>query len=121
MCRLFFKATLKISNSDTDAVLKKKKDFLYNKINDGLLRLIIGDINKSPRKKSEYAKAATNKEYLKGPLNVSIIYNLYTKQSSKHGIPMLKNIITGKFLTLNLSWILWTKNIYIAYVKYLII
>lgn len=38
------------------------------------------------------------------------MWNLYTEQCTKRGIPMSKNIITTKFLTLNLTWFLWIKK-----------
>lgn len=105
VCKTFFKNTLAINNRIIFTTIKKRnvqgginKDQRGKRKSDKAIREDIKDdirthINSFPRVSSHYCRARTNKEYLDGSLNISIMYRLYVqdcvkkqKQYAKHWV-----------------------------------
>lgn len=132
-CKLFFKATLNISNCAIDIVLKKKNEYgllspekrgthssRTNKIGDALVKGVVDHINSFTRTESYYCRSTTKREYLEGSLNVSIMYRLYREKCSENERPFVKQyfyqeIFNTKF---NLGGFSSQKKISVQYAKF---
>lgn len=61
-----------------------------NKIDDIMVQGVMDHINSFPRTESHYCRSTTQRQYLEGSLNVSIMYRLYKDQCSEKKIPAVK-------------------------------
>jgi hypothetical protein len=132
VCKLFFKATLNISNCAIDIVLKKKNEYgllspekrgthssRTNKIGDALVKGVVDHINSFPQTESHYCRSTMKREYLEGSLNVSIMYRLYREKCSENERLVKQHFYQEIFNTkFNLGGFSSQKKISVQYAKF---
>lgn len=96
VCKKFFTATLDISNNSLSTTIRKTKNGIVegekrgcidsvNKTKDYLIMEVKNHINSFPRLPSHYSRARTNKSYIDGSLNITLMYNFYKENCIKDG------------------------------------